>query len=74
MWAAYPIFDQAVNALTNVRAGRIKARAVMAKTRLDSAPDIPTVDEAGLPGFYMSVWNALYPPIQIRSVPTKGAL
>jgi tripartite-type tricarboxylate transporter receptor subunit TctC len=56
------LFDQAVNALTNVRAGRIKARAVMAKTRLDSAPDIPTVDEAGLPGFYMSVWNALWVP------------
>ncbi len=56
------LFDQAVNALTNVRAGRIKAHAVMAKTRLGSAPDIPTVDEAGLPGFYMSVWNALWVP------------
>src|SRR5258705_5387242 len=56
------LFDQAVNALTNVRAGRIKAHAVMAKMRLDSAPDIPTVDEAGLPGFYMSVWNALWVP------------
>jgi len=29
---------------------------------LDAAPDIPTVDEAGLPGFYMSVWNALWVP------------
>ena len=56
------LFEQAVNALPNVRAGKIKAYAVTAKTRLDSAPDIPTVDEAGLPGFYMSVWNALWVP------------
>jgi tripartite-type tricarboxylate transporter receptor subunit TctC len=56
------LFDQAVSALTNVRAGKIRAYAVTAKTRLESAPDIPTVDEAGLPGFYMSVWNALWVP------------
>jgi tripartite-type tricarboxylate transporter receptor subunit TctC len=56
------LFDQAVNALTNVRAGKIRAYAITAKTRLDSAPDIPTVDEAGLPGFYMSIWNALWVP------------
>jgi tripartite-type tricarboxylate transporter receptor subunit TctC len=56
------LFDQAVSALANVRAGKIRAHAVTAKTRLDSAPDIPTVDEAGLPGFYMSVWNALWVP------------
>ena len=54
--------DQAVSALTNVKAGKIRAYAVTAKTRLGSAPDIPTVDEAGLPGFYMSVWNALWVP------------
>jgi tripartite-type tricarboxylate transporter receptor subunit TctC len=56
------LFDQAVTALTNVKAGKIRAYAVTANTRLDSAPDIPTVDEAGLPGFYMSVWNALWVP------------
>jgi tripartite-type tricarboxylate transporter receptor subunit TctC len=56
------LFDQAVSALTNVKAGKIRAYAVTAKTRLGSAPDIPTVDEAGLPGFYMSVWNALWVP------------
>jgi tripartite-type tricarboxylate transporter receptor subunit TctC len=56
------LFDQAVSALTNIRAGKIRAYAVTAKTRLASAPDIPTVDEAGLPGFYMSVWNALWVP------------
>jgi tripartite-type tricarboxylate transporter receptor subunit TctC len=36
--------------------------AVTAKTRLGSAPDIPTVDEAGLSGFYVSVWNAMWVP------------
>jgi len=56
------LFDQAVSALANVKAGKIRAYAVTAKTRLGSAPDIPTVDEAGLPGFYMSVWNALWVP------------
>jgi tripartite-type tricarboxylate transporter receptor subunit TctC len=56
------LFDQAVSALTYVRAGKIRAYAVTARTRLASAPDIPTVDEAGLPGFYISVWNALWVP------------
>src|SRR5262249_9669343 len=41
---------------------KVKAYAVTARTRLETAPDIPTVDEAGLPGFYMSVWNALWVP------------
>jgi tripartite-type tricarboxylate transporter receptor subunit TctC len=56
------LFDQVPSALPNVRAGRIRAYAVTAKTRLDSAPEIPTVDEAGLPGLYMSVWSALWVP------------
>jgi tripartite-type tricarboxylate transporter receptor subunit TctC len=50
------------NALPPLRAGKIKAFAVTAKTRLASAPDIPTVDEAGLPGFYFSRWHALWAP------------
>jgi tripartite-type tricarboxylate transporter receptor subunit TctC len=50
------------NALVPLRAGKIKAFAVTAKTRLASAPDIPTVDEAGLPGFYFSRWHALWAP------------
>jgi tripartite-type tricarboxylate transporter receptor subunit TctC len=56
------LFDQAINALANVHAGKIRAYAVTAKSRLDSAPDIPTVDEAGLPALHMSVWNALWVP------------
>jgi tripartite-type tricarboxylate transporter receptor subunit TctC len=49
------LVDQASNSLPHVRGGRIKAYAVTANTRLASAPDIPTVDEAGLPGFHMSI-------------------
>ena len=49
-------------ALPQVRAGKIKAYAVTAKNRLAAAPDIPTVDEAGLPGFYFSVWTAFWAP------------
>jgi tripartite-type tricarboxylate transporter receptor subunit TctC len=55
-------FDQAATALNQVKAGRVRALAVTSKTRLASAPDIPTVDEAGLPGFYMSIWHALWAP------------
>lgn len=45
-----------------VRNGQIRAYAVTAKNRIEAAPQIPTVDEAGLPGFYVSVWNALWAP------------
>jgi len=54
--------DQASNSIPQVRGGRIKAYAVTAKTRLAVAPDIPTVDEAGLPGLYVSVWYGIWAP------------
>ena len=56
------MFDQASNSLQHVHAGAIKAYAVTAKARLAAAPNIPTVDEAGLPGFYISVWHGLWAP------------
>ena len=55
-------FDQPTSALPQVKAGLIKAYAVTAKTRLASAPEIPSVDEAGLPGFYASIWHGLWVP------------
>ncbi len=55
-------FEQAASALPQIRAGKIRAYAVTAKTRLLAAPEIPTVDEAGLPGFYMSVWHSIWAP------------
>ena len=56
------IIDDPTSSLPQVRAGKIKAFAVTAKHRLSAAPDIPTVDEAGLPGFYFSRWHALWAP------------
>ncbi len=55
-------FDQALNALPQIRGGRVKAYAVTSKTRLSAVPDIPTTDEAGLPGFYMSIWHGFWVP------------
>jgi tripartite-type tricarboxylate transporter receptor subunit TctC len=56
------MFDLAANAVPQVRAGTIKAYAVTAKKRLAAASDIPTVDEAGLSGFYILNWHALWVP------------
>jgi tripartite-type tricarboxylate transporter receptor subunit TctC len=50
------------DALAQIRLGNIKAYAVMAKTRLASAPDIPTVDEGGVPGVYFSNFVAIWAP------------
>ena len=55
-------FDQAATALNFVRGGKVRAYAITSKTRIASAPDIPTVDEAGMPGFYMSIWHAFWAP------------
>jgi tripartite-type tricarboxylate transporter receptor subunit TctC len=56
------MFDQAANSLAHVKSGAIKAFAVTSPTRLASAPDIPTVDEAGLPGLYISYWHGIWAP------------
>jgi tripartite-type tricarboxylate transporter receptor subunit TctC len=56
------MFDQAVEAVPQIRAGNVKAFAVTAKTRLAVVPEIPSVDEAGLAGFYVSVWHGLWVP------------
>ena len=56
------MFDQVANSIPQVQAGKIKAFAVTAKQRLKAMPDIPTVDEAGLPGLYISVWHGLWAP------------
>ena len=56
------MFAQSSDVLPHVQSGRMKAYALMAKARLASAPDIPTVDEAGLPAFHMSVWFGLWAP------------
>lgn len=42
--------------------GKIKPLAVTGRTRLKAAPDVPTVDEAGVPGFFASLWYGLWVP------------
>ena len=54
--------NDAIISLAQVRAGTIKAYGVTTKTRSPSAPDIPTLDEAGLPGFDISLWQGLWLP------------
>jgi tripartite-type tricarboxylate transporter receptor subunit TctC len=56
------VVDQVSNSLPHARGGVIKAFAVTAQGRLASAPDIPTVDEAGVPGLYMTIWYGLWAP------------
>jgi tripartite-type tricarboxylate transporter receptor subunit TctC len=55
------IADQ-VTSLPQLRAGNIKAYAFTGRSRLAAAPDIPTVDEAGLSEFHTSVWHAIWAP------------
>lgn len=56
------IVDQTSNSIAQVRAGTIRAYAVTDDKRVESAPDIPTTDEAGLPGFHMTLWSGLWVP------------
>jgi tripartite-type tricarboxylate transporter receptor subunit TctC len=56
------LLDTPAGALPQISAGTIKAYAVTTKERLAVAPEIPTTDEAGLPGFYFSFWHALWAP------------
>jgi len=57
----FSIADAAAS-LEQVRSGTIKAFAVAAKSRLLAALEIPTVDEAGLPSFYASLWFGMWAP------------
>ena len=56
------IVDQASNSLQHVREGKVRAYTVTANARLPSAPEIPTVVEAGLPSLDISVWYGLWAP------------
>jgi len=51
-----------VTSMPQVRGGNIKIFGVAADTRLPSAPDVPTVDEAGLPGYHVALWHGLWMP------------
>jgi tripartite-type tricarboxylate transporter receptor subunit TctC len=56
------LIDNPSSSLPQLRSGNIKALAVMAKSRLNASPEIPTVDEARVSGLYLSAWFALFAP------------
>jgi tripartite-type tricarboxylate transporter receptor subunit TctC len=56
------LLDTPAAALPHVRNGLVKAYAVTDTKRLAVAPEIPTTDEAGLPGFYFSFWHGIWAP------------
>jgi tripartite-type tricarboxylate transporter receptor subunit TctC len=56
------IVDQLSNSINQVRAGTIRGYAVTDAKRAESATDVPTTDEAGLPGFHMTLWSGLWVP------------
>lgn len=56
------LIDTPTLSAPQIRAGAIKGFAVMSNTRLPTLPDLPTVDEAGVPGLYLLQWNAVWAP------------
>jgi tripartite-type tricarboxylate transporter receptor subunit TctC len=54
--------DQSTNTTSHIKANKIKVYGVTMKKRVASMPDVPTMSEAGLPNFEISVWHALYAP------------
>ena len=54
--------DQTTNTTSQIKAGKIKVYGVTTDNRVPSLPDVPTMDEAGLKGFEVTVWHALYAP------------
>lgn len=54
--------DQTTNTTSQIKSGKVKAYGVTTRTRVPSLPELPTMDEAGLPGFEVAVWHGLYAP------------
>jgi tripartite-type tricarboxylate transporter receptor subunit TctC len=54
--------DQTTNTTSQIKSGKIKAYGVTTKARLPNMPDLPTLNESGLPGFEVAVWHGLYAP------------
>jgi tripartite-type tricarboxylate transporter receptor subunit TctC len=73
--------DQATNTTGQIKAKKVKAYAITTKERIADLPDLPTADEAGLKGFEVNVWHALYAPkgtpdaiVQKLAAAVRGAL
>lgn len=58
-------FDTLPSSLPFIQSGRLRALAVTSSKRSDSAPDIPTVQEAGVPGFETTAWYGVLAPAKL---------
>ncbi len=58
-------FDNLASGLPHVRAGRLRALGVSSLTRLPAMPDLPTISEAGVPGFEVSTWSCVVAPLGV---------
>jgi tripartite-type tricarboxylate transporter receptor subunit TctC len=58
-------FDNLAAASANIRNGRLKALAVTTSQRSSAMPELPTVAEAGLPGFDIGTWFGLFAPARL---------
>jgi tripartite-type tricarboxylate transporter receptor subunit TctC len=56
------MFDAIPSATPNIKANRLRALAITSKTRNSSAPDVPTLDEAGVKGYEVMAWVGLVAP------------
>jgi tripartite-type tricarboxylate transporter receptor subunit TctC len=54
--------DQTTNTTSQIKSGKVKVYAVTTKTRVPSLSNVPTMNEAGVPGFEVAVWHGLYAP------------
>jgi tripartite-type tricarboxylate transporter receptor subunit TctC len=54
--------DQTTNTTNQIKDGKIKGYAVTTKTRVSSLPELPTLDQSGMPGFEVSAWHAIWAP------------
>ena len=61
--------DQSTNTTSQIKAGKIKVYGVTTKVRVPSLPEVPTLHEAGLPNFEISVWHAFFAP---KGTPKAG--
>jgi tripartite-type tricarboxylate transporter receptor subunit TctC len=59
------VFINLASSLSNIRAGRMKALATTWPTRRPELPNVPTVAEAGFPGYGTNAWNGLFAPAGI---------
>ena len=54
--------DQTTNTSAYIKSDKVRAYGLTTKTRLPQLPNVPTLNEAGLPGFEVAVWHGLYAP------------